>query len=256
VIDSIKEHIRILDFDASQSESVQQSTKRPGIHKAYGYTRGYVSPEIYKEETSQIAYQSEKQKLDSGKSDVYSFGILALIILGVINPQKLKDLDAYKMNEKWHKDNIISLIDNLKIENRKMLEINLKFILRMCLEFDPERRIDFKSLDKIMKMNFIEKVPELEFKNKVLNIMVENLLFEKEKTNIKLQNIEKKLIYLNKACSEIDEELSRIKQTKNFNLNEYSQFGNQIQKNFQLNQSQNDNLINSNVLDRLSKYKF
>ena len=260
VINTFNHQIKILDFDISQSKSIQNTTQYLGIKTIYGYTKGYVSPEIYINHKSKNSCKSEergddRRQINCGKSDVYSFGILGLILLGTLKNENLDLIDIHKDEEEKHNIMIKGFIDNIKIESRKMLEVNLKYILRMCLEFNPQKRIDFRTLYKILENNSLENKSEIEFKGHVLCIMLENFNLEKGKTLEKLQNIGEELILLNKSCSEIQseicKEINRIKEVNNFSLKGNTQLGNNSQ--IKVNQNLLQNQLGSNFSNRFCK---
>ena len=146
-----KKNIRITGFSATQ--------------KLYSYLTKNLKKEIV--DYNNTFKPPESITSSSGGSDVYSIGMILYILLnGSLKPQG-KEVNLCKLNEQ---DNSIILkeIDQLNVSEHSDNDLkNLKFIIKNCLEFRPEKR---PTINQLLSMFQGELNPEKEEFKKVENI--------------------------------------------------------------------------------------
>ena len=90
------------------------------------------------------------EKINPYKADIYSCGILGLILLGVIlTPENLEVFDNLKNNEKDHQT-IIDMANQIKFEDNQIMQEKMKFIIQLCIDYDPVKRPNFIQLSGML----------------------------------------------------------------------------------------------------------
>ena len=214
----IKEGIlRIIDFGISLEIGFNGTNIINPLKKIEGYSRGYLSPEL-----KDIVDKKKPNKANPFKCDVYSCGILGLIFSsGIKSSTDLNNLDYYKNNEKIHDEYITKLLEqcqwHYEKSNSEEITPKINLILKNILSFNPEERICFIELYKILKninsmeLNEIEKLlnDKNELNNSPLGLKVDdNNLFSLYETVIEEK------IHLKQKMLEIENENEKLKYQK------------------------------------------
>ena len=113
-----------------------------------GYSKEYCSPELFKYfNISKI----ENPMINPIQSEIYSLGIFMLKIMGYFkfNTNSLS-FDDFKRDYEAHKS-IIDSIDFFVGTDANELEKNIIKVIKMCLNYDPLKRLSVEELLNILE---------------------------------------------------------------------------------------------------------
>ena len=145
-----KQNLRIIDYDISQTQGMTTLFVNQ-VDKVLGLTRGYASPEIINFYDRQKNHkQPTGEKVDPYRADVYSWGIMALVLFGKLQNNRIMEIDKYKINKEENDQKFAGIVDTISFEEQPNLTENVRLLLKTCLKFNPKERLKFNIIRKLV----------------------------------------------------------------------------------------------------------
>ena len=217
-------NLRMIDFDISHSGGFGHTTTFKGVTFILGKTPGFVPPESILLFNS-IQGNNQQFSINPWKADIYSWGILVLCITGVVDQANLPSLDQLK-NPVNH-DRILEYADQINLGNYYNMTEKIRYIVKTCLNFNPNLRISFKKL-----FNLLEHINEYPIET-IKNEISKEISTPHYSRSELLGFLENKTLENNKLIAEIQrilQENVRLKTENDFLRNEIDLSFKELQK--------------------------
>ena len=259
--------LKLVAFDISCNTRAYNTGFVFRVNEVREYSIGYASPEVVskyehlrniykkhqyrnedemKEKEENNNEKKEKVKipefktLSPWKSDIYSCGIIALLLSSAISLDEIYSLDVLKENENIHKG-IESFVEKSIWEDEngpnEVLTKKMKLIIKQCISFKPENRINFHVLRHLIKTINKSSIEEINqylsdyFKSPKetigeMKLYMNNLEDNYNKMKNKFVEIEKNYnelknkINLNNRESKMDRNINTISENESKNISE------------------------------------
>ena len=201
--------IRIIDFDISRDMGLFTEKQKSKIFKKIGYSPGYVSPEILNMK-NHAENDYNREGVDPFKADCYSCGIIGLILMNsdILDSIFFETLDGVKGDFEEHQQKINSFTKTITCTDIKLRD-KIKYILSVCLNFNPMRRLNFHQLSRILEKIEDPKVSVVDIKKEIKFFLNEKHEDNYDELHLTINELQQK-----------NRELTAQLKTKNYKLSQ------------------------------------